>query len=356
VIRFAKGNLLEADAEALVNTVNEVGVMGKGIALLFRDQFPENTRVYESAAQHDDVHIGKMLVVPTGALFGPKWIFNFPTKRHWRNPSRLEWIRAGLRDLVRVIRALDIKSIAVPPLGCGNGGLEWQHVKRLIEAAASDVPDVDFLVYEPTSAYHNAQKRAGFEKLTPARALIAAAVRRYAVLGFECTVLEVQKLAWFLMRSIQAVGINDPLQLTFSANKYGPYSDKLRHLLNGLDGSYLHCEKRLSDAGPLDLLWFETEKLSTVEDYLSQPDAQPLGAALDRVASIIEGFESPLGMELLATVDWLLSEKHVEPTLDGIRGGIAAWPASKAAANRKAKLFDDRMLLLALDRLISVGL
>jgi len=148
MLRYTQGNLLDASAEALVNTVNEVGVMGKGIALMFRERFPENARVYFEASQAGQVRVGRVLATPAGELF-PKWIIHFPTKKHWRNPSGLEWVREGLVDLVRVVKELEIRSIALPPLGCTNGGLAWEQVRPLIEAAAAELPDVDVIVYEP---------------------------------------------------------------------------------------------------------------------------------------------------------------------------------------------------------------
>ena len=351
MIRYTQGNLLEAPAEALVNTVNEVGVMGKGIALMFRDTFPDNARAYEDACKAGEVQVGHVLATRNPALLGPRWIIHFPTKKHWRNPSKLEWVRDGLKDLVRVVREQGIRSIALPPLGCGNGGLEWSQVRREIEAAAAEMPEVDVIVYEPTEAYQNAPKRVGVEELTPARALIAELVRRYAVLGLECTNLEVQKLAWFLHRMIGALKLPDPLDLRFAADKYGPYADRLRHLLNGLDGSYLHCEKRLADAGPFDLIWFEDSKRDKVEEYLRSVQAADYLPAVERTAAIIDGFESPLGMELLATVDWLLTEGGCDPSVEGLRQGLRSWPGGKGAARRKLKLFDDRLLRLALERL-----
>lgn len=353
MIRYTEGNLLDAPAEALVNTVNEVGVMGKGIALMFSEAFPENTRVYQEACKEGKVRIGRMFVTENPSLISPRWIINFPTKKHWRQPSRLEWIREGLNALVKVILDKHIHSVALPPLGCGNGGLEWKLVRREMEAALSDLSEVDIMVFEPTGAYQNAPKRDGVEELTPARALIAELVRRYAVVGIECTNLEVQKLAWFLQRAITDLSLNDPLKLRFVANKYGPYADQLRHLLNGLDGSYLHCEKRLSDAGPFDLIWFEDSKRERVSDYLRSSDAKDFLPALERTAEVIDGFESPLGMELLATVDWLLSKGGRQPTLTSIREGLASWPGGRAAARRKQSLFDDRLLGLALERLHS---
>jgi O-acetyl-ADP-ribose deacetylase (regulator of RNase III) len=351
MIRYTQGNLLEASADALVNTVNEVGVMGKGIALMFRETFPENARAYEEACRRGEVQVGTMFVTRNPELVQPRWIINFPTKKHWRQPTKLTWVREGLKDLVRVVHEKDIRSIAVPPLGCGNGGLEWAMVRSEIEAALSELTDVEVIVYAPTDVYQNAPKRSGAEQLSPARALIAELVRRYSILGIECTNLEVQKLAWFLNRLIGQLKLHDVLALDFKANRYGPYADQLRHLLNGLDGSYLHCEKRLSDAGPFDLIWFEDSKRATVGNYLGSEEALAYSAALERTAEVIDGFESPLGMELLATVDWLLSRENCDPTVDGLRSGLARWPAGKSAASRKQRLFNDRLLGLALDRL-----
>jgi O-acetyl-ADP-ribose deacetylase (regulator of RNase III) len=355
MLRYTRGNLLEAHSEALVNTVNEIGVMGKGIALMFREAFPDNAREYETAAKAGNVHVGHVLATRNPALLGPRWIIHFPTKKHWRQPSKMEWVRTGLNDLVRVVNEKGIRSIAVPPLGCGNGGLEWSQVRSEIEAAAAHLPDVEIVVYEPTQDYQNAPKREGVEELTPARALIAELVRRYSVLGLECTNLEVQKLAWFLSRQIDELGLSDPLDLRFTADKYGPYADRLRHLLNGLDGSYLHSEKRLADAGPFDLIWFEDSKREKVEEYLKGPEAMAYLPALERTATLIDGFESPLGMELLATVDWLLTEGKRKRSVEDIRHGLESWPGGRAAARRKLSLFDKRLLKLALDRIVDEG-
>jgi O-acetyl-ADP-ribose deacetylase (regulator of RNase III) len=349
MVDYTHGNLLDDQAEALVNTVNEVGVMGKGIALMFRERFPDNTAAYEQACKAGEVRVGKMFVTKNKALMGPRWVINFPTKKHWRHPSKLEWVRDGLKDLVKLVRENGIRSIAIPPLGCGNGGLDWPLVRREIEAAFSEIPDIAVTVYAPTSQYQNAPKRAGVEELTPARALIAEMVRRYSILGLDCTNLEVQKLAWFLTRAIQKLNVPDPMNLKFEANKFGPYADNLRHLLNGLDGSYLHCEKRLADAGPLDTIGFEDSKRDQVAAFLGTDPAAT--TALEQTAAIIDGFESPLGMELLSTVDWLLTEGDCEPTVESIRKGLAHWLGGGAAARRKLKLFDNRLILLALDRL-----
>lgn len=353
MMRFTQGNLLDADVEAVVNTVNTVGVMGKGIALMFKERFPKNYEAYVAACKAGVVKVGRMFVSSADELDGPRWVINFPTKEHWRSPTRLEWVREGLVALKDEIREKHIRSIAIPPLGCGNGGLDWAVVRPLIEASLGDLEDVDIIVYEPTAKYQNVAKKRGVEKLTPARALIAEMVRRYWVLGIECTLLEAQKLAWFLERMIKGMGLENPLDLRFEADRYGPYADRLKHLLDGLDGSYLHCEKRLADAGAFDTIWFEDSKRERVELYLKSSEARVYLPALEATDELIDGFQSPLGMEALATVDWLVDREGVEPTLSGIRQGIRNWPAGKADAARKERLFNDRLLQLALERLQS---
>lgn len=350
MISYTKGNLLDADVEAVVNTVNTVGVMGKGIALMFKEAFPENFKEYKSACKAGGVEVGHMFVTETGEMIGPKWIINFPTKKHWRNPTKIEWITEGLKDLKKVIEENDIRSVAVPPLGCGNGGLDWRDVRPAIEDALGSLSGVESIVYEPTDRYQNVAKRGGVEKLTPARALIAEMVRRYWVLGIECSLLEIQKLAWFLERNIKSLGLDDPLDLRFEADKYGPYAHRLTHLLNSLDGSYLHCDKRIADAGPLDVIWFDDSRRERVALYLKSNEANVFQEVLERTSALIDGFQSPLGMELLATVDWLIHRQGVSPTTDDILEGLRGWPGGQEAADRKAKLFDARMVDLALQR------
>jgi O-acetyl-ADP-ribose deacetylase (regulator of RNase III) len=353
MINFRQGNLLEVEAEAVVNTVNTVGVMGRGIALMFKERYPDNFKAYAAACKAGEVHIGRMFVTATGELSGPRWVINFPTKQHWRQPSRIEWIEEGLRDLVRVVREKGIRSLALPPLGCGNGGLEWQDVRPRIEKAMAELRGVEVVAFEPTEKYQNVAKREGVKKLTVARALIAEVIRRYWVLGIECTLLEVQKLAWFLERSIRRRGLADVLQLRFQADRYGPYSPRLNHLLDALDGSYLRSDKRISDCGPMDTIAFADGEADVVAIFLRTAEAKPYAAALDDTDTLIDGFQSPLGMELLATVDWLLTKERCEPTVASLREGLGRWPSGDGAGDRKQRLFDERLLELALSRLTS---
>jgi O-acetyl-ADP-ribose deacetylase (regulator of RNase III) len=355
MLTFTHGNLLEAKVEAMVNTVNTVGVMGKGIALMFKERFPANFKAYEAACARGEVQTGTMFVTESPDLFGPRWIINFPTKQHWRGKTELRWIEDGLADLVRVVRELGIRSIAIPPLGCGNGGLDWGKVRPLVERAFLDLQGVETVVFEPTQQYQAVAKRQGVLKLTPARALVADMVRRYSLLGIECSVLEVQKLAWFLERFAGTQAGLAPLEFGHGPARYGPYSDRLRHLLDSLDSSYLHCDRRLSDARPGDPIRFEDGQKERIAAYLGSDDAKAYQPVLEGATRLIDGFESPLGMELLATVDWLVWKEGVEPSVAPVRQGLAAWKGGEGAAARKLRLFDDRLIGLALDQLNRAG-
>lgn len=350
MIRYTHGNLFDADVDALVNTVNTVGVMGKGVALQFKERFPENFTAYAAACKSGEVKIGRMFVTETRRLTGPRWIVNFPTKADWRYPSKLEYVRTGLTDLVRVTRDLGIRSLAIPPLGAGSGGLDWWLVRKAIEDALAELDDVDVLVFEPTEVYRTEPKRAGVEELTAARAMLVDLIRRYSVLGFECTNLEVQKLAYFLQRVLMGMGLPDELRLNFGTHKYGPYADALRHLLNALDGSYLHCEKRLADAGPFDEIVIDGEKLPKVREFVEAQLDRRYASALDQVDRIIDGFQSPHLMELLATVDWLVRPEG-PIRVEEIPAGLRSWPGPPTAGERKARLFKPGELRLAADRL-----
>ena len=149
MIELTRGNILNADVEALVNTVNCVGVMGKGIALQFKKAFPANFKAYEAACRREEIKPGRMFVFETGQIVNPRYIINFPTKRHWRNRSRYEDIEAGSRALLAEVRNREIHSVAIPPLGCGLGGLDWHRVRAIIEQAFSKLPGVQVKLFEP---------------------------------------------------------------------------------------------------------------------------------------------------------------------------------------------------------------
>ena len=264
-----------------------------------------------------------MFVTAATELGGPRWIVNFPTKRHWRHPSKIQWIVDGLADLKLVIDRLGIRSIALPPLGSGNGGLEWSEVRTVIEAVLGAVDGLDVIVYEPTAKYQNVAKGHGVELLTISRALIAEVIRRYGVLGFDCSLIEVQKLAWILSRTMREQKLTDPLKLQFTAGRYGPFTPQLTHILDALDGSYLHCDRRAADARPFDAIHMDAGRLPKLAAFFTTAAGAPFIDALDATDTLIDGFQSPLGMEALATVDWLLSRDGVATSVSAVREGLA---------------------------------
>ena len=297
MIEIAKGNILEADAEALVNTVNCIGFMGKGIALQFKQAWPANFKAYESACHAGEVVPGRMFIFDNGRLINPRYIINFPTKRHWRSKSRIADIRSGLTALIADVRRLNINSIAVPPLGCGLGGLDWSEVRPLIDSAFSELPDVRVLLYEPVGTPSAKSMPVGTARphMTPARALFVKLMDTYAALEYSRTLLEVQKLAYFLQEA------GEPLRLRYEAGHYGPYAANLNKVLEVMEGHFIrgygdsqkpNAEIELLPGAVEEATGFLTGKSDSL-------------ARLDRVAQLIEGFETPYGMELLATTHWV---------------------------------------------------
>ncbi len=323
MIENAKGNLLSANADALVNTVNCVGVMGKGIALQFKQAYPEMAKAYERACERDEVRPGQMQVWETGQLQGPRYIINFPTKRHWRGQSDLQDIADGLPALIEQVKRRGITSIAVPPLGCGNGGLSWGTVRPMIEDAFAKVPAVRVLLYAPLETAKPVTRtiNTARPKLTRARALFIGAIDRYAVLSYQITLLEVQKLAYFLQEA------GEPLRLKVSKGIYGPYADNLNKVLETLEGHYIHGydgerapekEIKLDDTAP-DEAWTFLESEAEATERLK------------RVGQLIEGFETPYGMELLSSVHFVAKHDVLPATsADDAVQHVHAWNPRKA--------------------------
>lgn len=302
MIKTGSGNLLAADVDALVNTVNTVGVMGKGIALQFRRAYPEMFKAYVTAAKAGEVELGRMHVWPTHALDGPRYVISFPTKAHWRAPSRLRDIEAGLVDLVRVVEQLSIRSIAVPPLGCGNGGLDWREVEPLIHAAFDRLPKVDVRLYPPGTTPRAAEMATATARpaMTPGRAALVRLLSQYQQVALGATPIEVQKLMYFL----QVAG--ERLSLTYAKGLYGPYADNLRHVLVAVEGHFLtgfgDASAPALEAEPIEVLPGADEEAA---DALAT--AADTRVRIDRVLDLIGGFESMYGLELLASVHWLVT-------------------------------------------------
>jgi O-acetyl-ADP-ribose deacetylase (regulator of RNase III) len=342
MIEEAKGNLLEAEAEVLVNTVNCVGQMGKGIALQFKQAYPDNFKVYQRACKTGEMRPGRMLVVETGSAGVARYIVNFPTKRHWRGKSRVEDIRSGLDALIEEVRQRGIHSIAIPPLGCGNGGLEWREIRPLIEAAFAGTPDVRVLLFEPLDAPLPGAMpvRTARPAMTPARALFVRIMHEYMGLAYRLTLLEVQKLAYFLQES------GEPLRLTYRAGPYGPYAENLNHVLRDIEG---HLTRGYMGTRKPD------EEIELLEGAVEEANRFLEGkleslTRLDRVSGLIAGFETPYGMELLSSVHWVAA-KTPQPARepeDAI-AQIQAW------SERKRKMLRSEHIRVAWDHLKESG-
>lgn len=322
-IERGTGNLLTTDVDALVNPVNTEGVMGKGLALQFKKAFPDAFTSYERACKAGEVVVGRMHVV--SRLASPRYIFNFPTKKTWRQPSKLEYVREGLNDLIAQVRRLGISSIAVPPLGCGNGGLSWSEVEPLIVEAFAGVPDVRALVFAPGSSpsASGILDRRAKPAMTSARAAVLALMGRYRATGYDyrLSLLEVQKLAYFL----QLAG--ERLRLEYKPYLYGPYADNLRKALRNIEG---HYTRGLGDGrnSPETELTVLPGAIDEAEAYLaSDPEARE---RLERVAELIDGFETPFGMELLGTVHWVMQHDADPSSFEDVVTKVQGWNQRKS--------------------------
>lgn len=336
MIRFTTGDILAEDTEALVNTVNCVGVMGRGIALQFKKAYPENFHAYAKACERGDVRPGRMFVFETGALTNPRYIVNFPTKRHWRGKSRIDDIDSGLKDLVSVIRRRGVQSIAVPPLGSGLGGLEWSNVRSRIENALSEFDQLEVVVFEPHSA-PDADKMVRNRvnpKMTAGRAALVGLMDRYlrGLLDPFITLLEVHKLMYFM----QIAG--EPLRLKYQKAHYGPYAENLGHVLNAVEGYFISGYGNGGDK-PDKVLKLKPGTVEEARALLERTD--DTRTRFDRVADLVNGFESAFGLELLSTVHWVI-EKHAPASRDDLIKLTYAW-------NERKKRFSPRQITLAAD-------
>ncbi len=335
MIEYQTGDILGADTEALVNTVNCVGIMGRGIALQFKNAYPENFKAYEAACVRKEVQPGRMFVFETGYLTNPKYIINFPTKRHWRGKSRIEDIEAGLKALAEEIRARRIRSIALPPLGSGLGGLDWSEVRPRIEMSLRDLDDLRVIVFEPhaTPEGRVVTRQREVPSMTAGRAALVVLMHRYlgGMMDPFVTLLEVHKLMYFL----QVAG--QPLRLEFTKGPYGPYAERLRHVLRDVEG---HLVSGYADGGdaPYKQLELVPGAVNDAEAFLI--DHTATRQRFDRVAELVAGFETPFGLELLSSVHWVATHEGATSTNEAV-DRIYAW-------NDRKKQYSPRQIGLAL--------
>ena len=342
MIEYKAGDIFAEDVEALVNSVNCMGIMGRGVALQFKRAFPENFKAYADACKRKEVQPGRMFVFETGQLTSPRYIINFPTKRDWRGKSRIEDIESGLKSLVQVIRERNIRSIAIPPLGSGLGGLEWSSVRPRIEAVLQELDDLEVVIFEPGGgpADERANRSSDVPEMTAGRAALVGLMDRYlrGLLDPFVTLLEAHKLMYFM----QTAG--EPLQLKYKKAIYGPYAENLRHVLNAIEG---HLVSGYADGG--DRPGKELELVpGAIEDARAFLGRHPeTHERFNQVADLVEGFESPFGLELLSTVDWVVRKEGAR-LLDNVVRRTYAW-------NERKRQFSQRQIGIAFDVLSEKG-
>ena len=339
MIEFKTGDILRADAEALVNTVNCIGVMGRSIALQFKNEFPENFKAYETACAREEVQPGRMFVFETGTLTNPKFIINFPTKRHWRGKSRMEDIDSGLKALAGEIRTREIRSIAIPPLGSGLGGLNWVSVRPRIVEALHGLNDLQVIVFEPDNAPVAAKSRE-VPAMTAGRAALVVLMHRYlgGLMDPFVSLLEVHKLMYFMQEA------GEPLRLNYAKAPFGPYAENLRHVLHAVEG---HLVAGYADGGDAPGKQLELVPGAVRDAGVFLAGKPETAARFERVGNLVEGFETPFGLELLATVHWVVKRESAASAGEAV-AKVYAW-------NERKKRFSPRQIGISFDTLAAKG-
>ncbi|WP_295912785.1 macro domain-containing protein [uncultured Xanthomonas sp.] len=337
-VTFKDGDMFSTNADAIVNTVNCVGVMGKGVALEFKRRWPENYKVYKKVCDRRELRPGMMLVYDRGDIFGsdrPRFLINFPTKDHWRSKSKIEYIENGLDALIREIRSRSITSIALPPLGCGNGGLDWAIVKPLIIDKLSVLSDVRIEIYGPLGEGSDPEYLDVSAKMTRSRAIFIKAIASLEPrFGGSVDRLSLQKLAYFL----QYLGV--PFNLEFKNSFYGPYSSTLTKALVKLDrwrylAGYINRRSAsVTSAG-----------YAAADEYIRKHGVSE--DVVDKLAHLFQGYDSPYGLELLSTTHFNASR--------GLAYDGGEHPSGRSDLYRK-NVFPLNEVNAARDRLVEDGL
>ncbi len=349
MIKYVKGNLLEDDAQALVNTVNTIGVMGKGIALQFKEAFPENYKMYRQACKNGELHVGEMFITEISLLDGNRFIINFPTKTDWRKPSDYSYIRSGLKALRREIEDRKIHSIAIPPLGSNNGGLDWNIVHQMILDELTDV-DCDIRIYQPSIQIAERLKQERV-KLTPARAMLLDMMHDMRRYGEYCSVFAAEKIVYFLQR----FGASNIFKIRFEKYYYGPYSrGKIAHVLNYLNGSYVKGMNSM-EAKPFENIWLVDGTYEDISSFLNKPEYEDHRIILKKTKDFLCGFYSNYALELLSTIDFIVNENAqsfnwqgltIDEMVARVNEYLQQW------SERKVKMFaQDEHISIALNQL-----
>jgi O-acetyl-ADP-ribose deacetylase (regulator of RNase III) len=338
MIIYKVGNIIDSEAEALVNTVNTVGVMGKGVALQFKRAFPLNYKNYIKSCKNNTFDIGNLLIFKENNLKGEKIIINFPTKKDWRKPSEYEYIEKGLEKLREYIIEAKIHSIALPPLGSGNGGLDWGKVKQIINRYLEDL-DCDIVVFEPNNQIQEQMKKERV-KLTPARAMLLSVLFDLVHNDEFISEFSAVKVAYFLQR----FGAKDSLKLQFKPYIYGPYSNSVKHLLYSLNGSYIMGYSSM-DKKAFDHLAPIMDTEEVINTYLNKGENKEYLDITNKTKEFFNGYYSNFSLELLSSVDYLRTTENKQDE-QAIKEALLNWN------KRKGELFsNEKYINIAIEHL-----
>lgn len=336
-IEFKLGDLFDDKSEALVNTVNCVGVMGKGVAYEFKHRWPNNYKAYKKICDAKSFRPGQVFVYENGGLLqenGPRFIVNFPTKDHWRQKSKIEYISTGLDALVAEIDRLKIKSIALPPLGCGNGGLDWKIVCPLIIEKLSKLVGVNVFIYGPVVKGDNPEYVDTSLKMTFGRSVFLKAIAALETpFGGTLDRLSLQKIAYLL----QAMGVK--LNLEFGKNLYGPYSEALKKAIVALEDNY----KLIAGFQEAREVHVTPAGYAAAEEFLQNYEGGE--ELIQKLIRLVDGFDSPYGLELLSTVHKVVTSSEAAYGADGAVKEILS------LEKNKRNIFSENEIRLAFIRL-----
>ncbi len=341
-IEYKNGDMFNEPTEAIVNTVNCVGVMGKGVALEFKRRWPDNFKAYKRLCDDKKLSPGQMFVFDNNDFLDAgkhRYLINFPTKQHWRSRSKIEYVQDGLVDFIKQVHELGIKSVAVPPLGCGNGGLDWADVRPLIEEAVAKLPEVHFVIFGPAEDRTEQTEQTQVPRdLTTSRASMMVTFAELEMFfGGHLTRLTAQKITYFL----QVLGVD--FGLKFAKQQYGPYSETLHDAFKAMEAkNYISgytSEERQVVVTP--------GTYAAADEFLGENRSE-ISSIIDKLSLLIEGYESPYGMELLASVHFLSVTEGIT-TQPEMSRALEAWNDHKRAS------FPEPAVAAALERLREDG-
>lgn len=325
MIEFTTGNILNSDVDCLVNTVNCEGYMGKGIAYQFKQAFPDNYKAYVEACRKGQMRIGSVFIYSEDG----KTIVNFPTKDKWRNNSKIEYIQEGLENLVDKLTLVKPASVAIPPLGCGNGGLQWHDVKGLIEEYLSPVPDIKFIVYEPSNYYKADIKTA--PKLNLSHLVLMQL--KFNLVKFDK--IRLQKCAYFFNI------FSGQTYFSFERAKYGPYAHSIDILSKQIKEYQSFYNIDTSKAYELAHKELVSESIANkLEQYR---------IFIIKSSSIVNNVKSQKDLEVLASVSRVI-EEHKEIDEIGINNEIKHW------SERKKEMMSGKEIKNALNELLNYNI